>query len=126
MYDRELVLSILLQIGGALDTIKARVDHIREANDFTNSPAGMETLDSICMLFVAVGEALKNIDKITGGHLLPRYPEVDWKGAIGFRNIIAHQYFDIDAEQVHWICTHNLAPLRGAIATIIQDLGEKT
>ena len=125
MYDRELVLSIMLQIGGALDTIKTRVAHIRAANDFTDSPSGMETLDSICMLFVAIGEALKNVDKITGGTLLSRYPEVDWKGAIGFRDIIAHQYFDIDAEQVHWICTHNLTTLRATIATMSQDLGEE-
>ncbi len=56
------------------------------------------------MLFMAIGEALKNIDKITGGALLSQYPEIDWKGAIGFRDIIAHHYFDIDAEQVFWIC----------------------
>ena len=31
------------------------------------------------MLFMAVGEALKNIDKITGGELLGRYPEIDRK-----------------------------------------------
>lgn len=122
MFDRELTLNILLQIGKALDTIKVRVAHIREPGDFTHSPAGMKTLDSICMLFIATGEALKNIDKITDGQMLARYPEIDWRGAIGFRDIIAHQYFDIDAEQVFWICTHDLDSIRNAIRKMIRDI----
>ncbi|RJP85525.1 MAG: DUF86 domain-containing protein [Desulfobacteraceae bacterium] len=48
--------------------------------------------------------------------------EFDWKGAMGFRDIIAHHYFDIDAEQVYWICEHNLMPLSDVIKRIIKDL----
>jgi uncharacterized protein with HEPN domain len=72
------------------------------------------------MLFMAVGEALKRVDRMTEGVLLARHPEVDWKGAIGFRDIIAHQYFDIDPEQVHWILVHNLDPLATAIKDLVQ------
>ena len=67
-------------------------------------------------------EALKNIDNITGGALLSQYPKIDWKGAIGFRDIIAHHYFDIDAEQVFWICTYEVAPLSAAIKKMIEYL----
>ena len=122
MFDKELVLSILIQIDEALKRIANRSCEIRSADDFTNSPIGMEKLDSICMLFMAIGEALKNIDKITGGTLFPQYPEIDWKGAIGFRDIIAHQYFDIDAEQVFWICAHEVAPLSETIRKMIEEL----
>ncbi len=122
MFNRELVLSILTQIDEALARIASRAERIHSADDFTGSPAGIETLDSICMLFMAIGEALKNIDKITGGKLLPQYPEIDWTGVIGFRDIIAHHYFDIDAEQVFWICTHELEPLSATIKSMIKDL----
>jgi len=122
MYDKSLVLSILVQIEEALQKISRRAGRYRSAEEFTSSEAGMESLDSICMLFMAVGEALKNIDKITGGSLLSQYPEIDWKGAMGFRDIIAHQYFDIDAEQVFWICTHELEPLSSAIRKMIGEL----
>ena len=122
MFDKNLVLSILQQIDEALEKIKNRSEQINSADDFTNSPSGMEKLDSICMLFIAIGEALKNIDKITGGNLFSKYPETDWKGAIGFRDIIAHHYFDIDAEEVFWICTHELAPLSATIKKMIADL----
>ena len=64
------------------------------------SPAGMERLESTCMLLIAIGESIKGIDKITSKELLPQYPGVDWKGAMGIRDIIAHHYFELDAEVV--------------------------
>lgn len=122
MFDKALVLSILMQIDGALEKIASRAAWIQSADDFTDSPAGMEKLDGICMLFMAIGEALKNIDRITGGTLLPKYPEIDWRGAIGFRDIIAHHYFDIDAEQVYWICAHAVGPLSATIKKMVREL----
>ena len=122
MFDKDLVLSILTQIDEALEKIVSRAARIRSADDFTGSPAGSEKLDSICMLFMAIGEALKNIDKITKGALLSQYPEIDWKGAIGFRDLIAHHYFDIDAEQVFWICAHEVRPLSATIKRMIEEL----
>ncbi|HLA01043.1 MAG TPA: DUF86 domain-containing protein [Thermodesulfovibrionales bacterium] len=125
MFDKDLVLSILQQIDEALEKIRSRSEQIHSADDFTDSPSGMEKLDSICMLFIAIGEALKNIDKITGGSLLSQYPETDWKGAIGFRDIIAHHYFDIDADEVFWICSHELAALSATIKKIMADLRKR-
>jgi uncharacterized protein with HEPN domain len=122
MFDKSLVLTILKQIDEALERIKNRAGEIASVDDFTNSPAGMDKMDSICMLFIAVGEALKQIDKITDGTLLTRYPGIDWKGPIGFRDIIAHHYFDIDAEQVFWICTHEVGPLSATVKMMIEEL----
>lgn len=67
MFDKNLVLSILMQIKDTLQIIDSRAGRIQSVEDFTNSAPGMEALDSICMRFMVVGEALKNIDKITGG-----------------------------------------------------------
>jgi uncharacterized protein with HEPN domain len=123
MFDKTLVLSILQQIDEALETIQSRAAHVQSPSDFTGSPAGKEKMDGICMLFSAVGEALKHIDRITTGSLLSQYPEIDWKGAIGFRDIIAHHYFDIDSEQVFWICANKVKPLSETIKKMIEDLG---
>jgi uncharacterized protein with HEPN domain len=122
MFDKDMVLAILSQIDEALDKIVHRTVNIKSADDFTDSPEGMEKLDGICMLFMAIGESLKNVDKITAGTLFSRFPEIDWKGAMGFRDIIAHHYFDIDAEQVFWICTHHVAPLSATIKKMMEDL----
>ncbi|MGF1615733.1 MAG: DUF86 domain-containing protein [Gammaproteobacteria bacterium] len=118
-YNRALVASILGQIEEAIDTIRTRTRDIQSPEDFTATPEGREKLDGVCMLFMAIGEALKRVDQMTDGALLARHPEVDWKGAMGFRDIIAHQYFDIDPEQVHWILTHNLALLAAAVKDLL-------
>jgi uncharacterized protein with HEPN domain len=122
MYDRDLIVAILSQIEDALEKIKLRTVNITAADDFTESPEGMEKLDGICMLFMAIGESLKNVDKMTAGELFGRHPEIDWKGAIGFRDIIAHHYFDIDAEQVFWICSQHVTPLSETIRIMIGEL----
>ena len=86
MYDKELVGDILNQILDATFKVSERFKPVKTADDFTNTPAGMEKLDSICMLLIAIGEGLKNIDKITNKSLLKQYPEIDWKGAMGLRD----------------------------------------
>jgi uncharacterized protein with HEPN domain len=103
MFDGDLVRSMLAGIDQAIEKISYRTAGIEDADYFTRSPDGVERLDGIAMLFIAIGESLKNIDKVTGGALLTKYPEIDWTGVKGFRDIIAHHYFDIDADQVFWI-----------------------
>lgn len=87
-----------------------------------DSSSGMEKLDGICMLLMAIGEGFKNIDKITGRKLLKKYPEVDWTGIKGFRDIVAHHYFDIDAEQVFYIITNRLDSLAATVKKMISEL----
>lgn len=122
MYDKTLALDILRQIDLALAKVRQRSGRISSADDFTATPEGEERLDGLCMLFIAIGESLKNLDKVTGGGLLAKYPGIDWKGAMGFRDVIAQRYFDVDAEQVWWICVNEVAPLSAAILAMIQDL----
>ena len=122
MFDKDLVQAILLQIDEAIGKITERTSHIHSSDYFTGTPEGVEKLDGIAMLFIAIGESLKNVDKITAGTLLSKYPEIDWTGVMGFRDIIAHHYFDIDAEQVFWICKHNLEPLSITIKKMIQEV----
>lgn len=122
MYDKSLVIDILRQISNAIETIQKRFEPIKSVNDFTDTPEGMEKLDSICMLLIAIGESIKNIDKITNKTLLPMYPQIDWKGAKGMRDIISHHYFDIDAEEIYNVCDTKLKPLLSVTKTIQKDL----
>lgn len=122
MYDKTLVLEILQQISDAIKTIETRFEPIKNINDFTDTPQGMEKLDSICMLLIAIGESLKNIDKITDRKLFLDYPQVDWRGAKGMRDIISHHYFDIDAEEIYNVCETKLSALFKTIQIILNDL----
>ena len=60
----------------------------------------MLRLDAICMNLIALDEAVKGLDKITRGELLPGYPEIYWSGVMKMRDKIAHHYFEMDAEVV--------------------------
>jgi uncharacterized protein with HEPN domain len=121
MYDKMLVADLLSQIKSSLNKIKTRTKNISSAEYFTATSEGEEKLDGICMLFLAIGESLKKIDKITAGNLLKEYPGADWVGAKGFRDIIAHQYFDIDAEEIFGIIQNDLDPLIKAIDSLINE-----
>jgi uncharacterized protein with HEPN domain len=91
-------------------------------SDFTNSPAGVDKMDAICMMLIVIGESLKNLDKITGANLLPRYGEVDWKKAKGMRDILTHHYSDINAEAVFNTCKEKIPILRETIKKIMDEL----
>ena len=123
MPDRELVLEVLRQIEEAAERVVTRFEPIKQVSDFTGSAAGIEKLDAICMMLIVIGESLKNLDKITGGELLARYPEVDWKKAKGMRDIITHHYADISAEAVYYTCHDKIPQLLTTLKKIRQDLG---
>lgn len=119
MYDKALVLEILQQLHTATATILQRFEPVKSVEDFTGSSSGMEKLDSICMLLIAIGESLKNLDKITAGALLSQYPQIDWKKAKGLRDVISHRYFDVDAEEIFHICTTHIGVMRKTLHQII-------
>ena len=103
MFDKEIALDSLVKIRTVIDTIVERVANVDDPNDFLCSPDGMLRLDAICMNLIAIGEAVKGLDKQTHGELLPRYPEIYWSGVMRMRDKIAHHYFEIDTEVV--FCT---------------------
>jgi uncharacterized protein with HEPN domain len=92
------------------------------ADAFIASDKGEETLDSICMLFIAAGENLKRVDQLTDGLLFEKYPEADWTGAMGFRDGIAHQYFQIDHEEVFAIIQDDLDTLLWSVEKAIEEV----
>jgi uncharacterized protein with HEPN domain len=100
MYDEELLADKLRQVSDALDRVARRFGGINSADDFLDNEHGQDMLDAICMMLIAVGENFKAIDKITDGNLIKRYPDVNWKGVKGVRDVISHQYFNIDAEEI--------------------------
>lgn len=122
MYDKTLLLEILKQVDEAVHKVIKRFEPVSSVDFLTDSPEGMEKLDSICMLIIAIGESFKNIDKITNNIFLKEYPEVDWKGVKGMRDIISHHYFDVDAEQIYWVCENEMPTLALTLKKMIRDL----
>lgn len=124
MFKREMALGCLKDIQKALALIEERSAIVTHVNDFLCSPEGMLRLDALCMNLIALGESVKNLDKITNGELLTLYPETYWKGIMRIRDKIAHHYFDIDAEIVLATLKKDISPLSRTIDRIIKDLKE--
>ena len=122
MFDKEIALDSLVKIRTVIDTIAERVDNVDNPNDFLCSPDGMLRLDAICMNLIALGEAVKGLDKQTHGELLPRYPEIYWSGVMRMRDKIAHHYFEIDTEVVFCTIEEDIPQMAKVIDRMIVEL----
>jgi uncharacterized protein with HEPN domain len=121
--DRLVLLTPLRQ---ALERIERKAAPLLADPALLDGEEGQDLLDVICMQFLATGEALKRLEKLEPGLLAARFPDIDWKGAMGFRDVIAHQYFDLDAEQVLLICQDALPGVLSAIRSLEEQASKST
>lgn len=81
--------------------------------------AEQELIQSHYIRFLSViGEAANR----TSSQLRKDYPSVPWRDLVGMRNILVHDYEDIDLEEVWRTVSTDLPELRAAVQRILQDL----
>lgn len=112
----------LLQIKKAIEQLQDWNKDIQNVDDYYSTPEGMKNLAASCMLIEAIGEGVKQIDKLTQSRLLDERPEIPWQDVIGIRNHIAHGYFDIDGDIVLDVIKNNLDELLAAINYFITKI----
>ena len=122
MCKSQIIESLLKKILQTVERILANSETITSPSFYLLTPSGMERLESTCMLLIAIGEGVKGVDKLTDKKLLSFYPGMDWKGVMGMRDIIAHHYFDLDAEIVYDVIKHDLPKLKDVLQQIVDDL----
>ena len=96
----------------AIDRIIEYTSSINTADDFNND---YRNFDATMMNFVVIGEM---IDKISDEYK-KKHPEIEWIKIKGFRNIVAHDYFGIDAEEVLQIIKTKIPNLKSAIKLLL-------
>jgi uncharacterized protein with HEPN domain len=120
------LLLLLTPLRQALERINRKAQPLLADPTLLDREDGQDLLDVICMQFLAAGEALKRLEKLEPGLLAARFPGIDWKGAMGFRDVIAHQYFDLDAEQVLLICQDALPGVLSAIRSLEEQASKSS
>ncbi|MEZ4685272.1 MAG: HepT-like ribonuclease domain-containing protein [Bacteroidia bacterium] len=76
-----------------------------------------QAFDACLMNFVAIGEAVSRISN----DFKETHAQIEWNGIKRFRNMIAHQYFGIDYDEV-WEIVENYVPdLIFKLETILSD-----
>jgi len=126
MYDNEILTDLLYKIQDCLNKIQIRFKFVNTVADLTDSPTGMEHLDLLCMPLIVIGELVKKIDKVTDKSFLKKYPDIPWREIKGMRNIVVHDYFNIDAEEIFNTCKEDIPMLTETIDIIIKDLEKQT
>ena len=86
------------------------------------SMLGMTVLDACILRIQVIGETIKSIDDKTQGNLFSLYPEIPWKKIIGLRNIISHEYANIDYDIIWSVISQHLPALSDQIIEIKADL----
>jgi uncharacterized protein with HEPN domain len=67
------------------------------------------------MNFVVIGEM---VDKLSDDFKVNN-PKIEWVKIKGFRNLVAHDYFRIDAEEVWQIIKNKIPKLRSDITGLL-------
>ncbi|MCZ8055314.1 MAG: DUF86 domain-containing protein, partial [Microcystis sp. LE19-12.2C] len=122
MCDRSLLFELLLELEEAIRRIERRFTRIQKADDFIADDDGLDRLDGISMMLIAISENIRRLDRLMAESLANRYPEIPWSEIKGIRNILAHDYFDIDPEEIYGICSEDLAILKRVLGKIRHDL----
>lgn len=96
----------------AIDRIIEYTSGFNSADDFNND---YRNFDATMMNFVVIGEM---VDKISD-EFKKSHPKIEWIKIKGFRNIVAHDYFGIDAEEIWQIIKNKIPSLRIEITILL-------
>jgi len=103
----------------SLESIIESIDRILEYTSGLKSAdelnADYRNFDATMMNFVVIGEMVDKLSEDFKKH----YPDIEWQKIKGFRNIVAHDYFGIDAEEVWQIIINKIPQLKTDIQSII-------
>ncbi len=73
-------------------------------------------VDAVVRNLEIIGEAARQLSP----ELREQYPAIDWVAVVGFRNIVIHEYFDVDLEIVWTIATQRLPQLQVTVQRMIE------
>ena len=93
----------------------ARYTDSRELETFV---ADEMAYDATLRNLEVLGEAAKNIPD----EIRQRYPEVDWRGVAGLRDILAHAYFALDDVTLWKIVRSDIPQLQALLDQIEREL----
>ena len=103
--------------------LAAILDSCRKINEFTTDLFDAEsfyenqkTFDAVLMNFVIIGESVSRLSD----QLKDKENHIPWSKIKGFRNIAAHDYFGVDAEEVWQIIKNDIPVFELQIKNILQ------
>lgn len=116
-----------LTIRDRLEDIMESIELIQEwskdrttVDDFMTSSTGVMAFNACVMRFQVIGEHVGKLLK-EGSKPLDAYPDIPWQAIYGMRNIISHEYANIDEDIIVSVINDDLAPLKSVIEDLLKN-----
>ena len=77
-----------------------------------------KVIRAVTMDFIVIGEATKHVP----ADVRKRYPDIPWSKIVGMRNILTHDYPEIDIEKVWKTAKNRLPLLKPVIEELLSEL----
>jgi len=97
---------------------------IKSPQDFGQSITGMTVFRACGMSIQYITENFIKIRNKVTADFFSSYKQVPWKAVFGMRNVIAHEYTDIDDEAVFNTIHNDMPVLKETAEKILVDLDE--
>ncbi len=73
--------------------------------------------DAIIRRLEIIGEAVKNL----AASFKAKHPEIPWKQMAGMRDVLIHEYFDIDLSLTWSVVKRELPPIKEKLQSILEE-----
>ena len=83
-------------------------------DDFVNN---YEKQDSVVRRLEIMGEAIRNLPE----EFLDKYPDIPWRDIMDFRNVLVHQYFDVNIKRVWETLQTDIPSLKKKMEAILNS-----
>ena len=105
-----------------IDLIEKMSAGIKSPQDFGQSLTGMTVFRACGMSIQYITENFIKIRNKVTADFFSSYKQVPWKAVFGMRNVIAHEYTDIDDEAVFNTIHNDMPVLKETAEKILADL----
>jgi uncharacterized protein with HEPN domain len=112
MFNADII--FVKQLLQTIDRILEYTVSLKNPKDFGED---YKTFDATLMNFVALGE---NVNRLSD-EFKESNNQIEWRKINSFRNIIAHDYFGVDEEEVFQIVKNHLPKLRIDLQNLLND-----
>lgn len=97
-----------------LNSIKL-LEEYTQSLSFDDFKSDYEKQDAVIRRLEVIGEAVRNLPE----EFVEKYPNIPWRDIMDFRNVLIHQYFDVNIERVWETVQRDLPELKKKIQSIV-------
>ncbi len=109
--------NINFNLSALLEAVLKIENYSKDFSSVDEFYADEKSFDAAMMQFIVIGEVVSRLDE----DFKDNHTQIPWQKIKNFRNIVAHDYFGIDADEIFEIINKQLIPLKNHILDLIEN-----